>query len=90
MADVSYFAKNVLPTRSTLRACRNFNTNTSSPLIVAVPSTNTLPGVADIDGPRTVRPKPETWEYASLKMSSALASGTSKYRFGPVSRSTNM
>ena len=68
----------------------NFSTNTSSPRIDAFPTTRTFPGVADIDGPRTVRPSPETLVYARVKMSSDRASGTSKYRLGPVSRSTNM
>ena len=30
------------------------------PATSVTPSTHTLPGVADIDGPRTVRARPET------------------------------
>ena len=43
-----------------------------------MPSTSTLPGEADIDGPRTVRHSPETWLYASVNTLYARASGTSK------------
>ena len=55
--------------------------------MVATPSTSTLPGVADIEGPRTLRASPDTSEYAPLKIRNALANGTWKYCFGPVSRS---
>ena len=35
-------------------------TKTRWPAMSAIPSTHTLPGVADIDGPRTVRHSPAT------------------------------
>ena len=38
---------------------------------VTTPSTRTLPGNADIDGPRTDRDNPETCEYARLSISNA-------------------
>ncbi|GIT05163.1 MAG: hypothetical protein CM1200mP29_05740 [Verrucomicrobiota bacterium] len=43
-----------------------------------MPSISTLPGIADIDGPRTVRHKPATWLYASVNTLYARTSGTSK------------
>ena len=34
--------------------------NTFSPATFTTPSTDTFPGVADMEGPRTVLPSPET------------------------------
>ena len=39
-----------------------------SPSMVVTPSTSTLPGVADIEGPRTVRASPETSERRCVKI----------------------
>jgi hypothetical protein len=56
----SNLAKNGVPTRFGSRAWIIRSVNTSMPAILATPSTHTLPGVADMDGPRTVRHRPET------------------------------
>ena len=58
--------------------------------MVTTPSITTLPGNALIDGPRTVRDRPDTIWYADWKISCARASGSEKYSLGPVSRSTNI
>src|ERR1700735_2267090 len=54
-------AKNGLPTMDGLRAWIMCRANTFSPATSTTPSTHTLPGVADMDGPRTVRHRPETF-----------------------------
>ncbi|EDM74522.1 hypothetical protein PPSIR1_01217 [Plesiocystis pacifica SIR-1] len=48
-------------TRSGSRAWSSCSANTRLPATLATPSTRTLPGIVDIDGPRTVRARPETW-----------------------------
>ena len=53
-------AKNGLPTMAGSRAWIMCRANTFSPATSTTPSTHTLPGVADMDGPRTVRHSPET------------------------------
>jgi len=53
-------AKNGVPTRRGLRAWIMRSTNTGVPVTSVTPSTHTFPGVADMDGPRTVRHRPET------------------------------
>ena len=60
VAAGSNLAKNGLPTRLGSRAWIMCRTNTFSPATSVIPSTHTLPGVADIDGPRTVRHRPDT------------------------------
>ena len=35
-----------------------------SPRTSSIPNTCTLPGAALIEGPRAVRARPDTWEYA--------------------------
>ena len=60
MADSSYSAYIGRLTHSGLRPCRNRSDMTFLPSIVGVPSIMTLPGVADMLGPRTVRPRPLT------------------------------
>ena len=62
----SYFAKNIRWTQSGFRLWRNFSANTFSPRISVFPTTWTFPGVADMDGPLTVRPTPDTLDTASL------------------------
>src|SRR5690606_16482957 len=74
----SYWAKKGLPTRSASRHWMKCSANTFWPATSTTPSTQTFPGVADMDGPRTVRESPETFLYASLKMVYASASGTAK------------
>jgi hypothetical protein len=56
----SNLAKNGVPTSRGFRAWIMRRTKTLRPATSATPSTHTFPGVADIDGPRTVRPRPET------------------------------
>ena len=60
VAAGSNLAKNGVPTRLGSRAWIMRSTKTLSPPTSVTPSTHTLPGVADIDGPRTVRHRPET------------------------------
>jgi EmrB/QacA subfamily drug resistance transporter len=60
VAAGSNLAKNGVPTRLGSRAWIIRSTKTGVPATSVTPSTHTLPGVADIDGPRTVRPSPET------------------------------
>ena len=61
MASSSYSAKNGLCTQSGFLPCRNRSCITFLPFMVGVPSICTLPGVADMLGPRTVRPRPLTF-----------------------------
>jgi len=56
----SNLAKNGVPTRPGSRAWIMCRTKTLTPATSVTPSTHTFPGVADIDGPRTVRARPET------------------------------
>jgi len=56
----SNLAKNGEPTRLGSRAWIMCRTKTLIPATSVTPSMHTLPGVADIDGPRTVRARPET------------------------------
>src|SRR5262249_19701299 len=55
-----YRAKNGLPTKPGARAWIMCMTKTRCPASMVMPSTHTLPGVADMDGPRTVLASPET------------------------------
>ena len=59
VAAGSNLAKNGMPTRRGLRAWIIRSTKTLMPATSVTPSTHTLPGVADMDGPRTVRHRPE-------------------------------
>jgi len=56
----SNLAKNGVPTSAGSRAWIIRSTKTLIPATSATPSMHTLPGLADIDGPRTVRQSPET------------------------------
>ena len=59
VASESKRAKNVRPTHSGLRAWMSLSTKSDSPDSSTTPSTRILPGVADMDGPRTVRARPD-------------------------------
>src|SRR5207245_2935465 len=59
VASGSNLAKKGLPTRLGSRAWIMCRTNTRWPASSVTPSTHTLPGVADMDGPRTVRATPD-------------------------------
>merc|ERR1719258_684076 len=59
MALGSNLAKNTFPIHSSSRHCKNRKTKASVPWTSCTPTTSTLPGVHDIDGPRAVRHNPE-------------------------------
>ena len=63
------WAKNGLPTRDGSRAWIIRSTNTLVPLMSAMPWMHIVPGVADMEGPRTVRHSPDTPWQASRKIS---------------------
>jgi len=56
----SNLAKNGLPTSPGSRAWIMCRTKTLCPATSVTPSMQTFPGVADMEGPRTVRASPET------------------------------
>ena len=57
--------QNTFPIHSSSLHCKNLNTNASVPCTSCTPTTSTLPGVQDIDGPRAVRHSPEVDPMAS-------------------------
>ncbi len=77
-ASGSKRAKKGRPTQAGSRPWRKLSAKTLSPRTSATPWTSTLPGVADIEGPRTVRARPETSAKAWRKMAWARARLTAK------------
>merc|ERR1719261_387226 len=86
----SNFAENTFPIHSSSLHCKNRKTNASVPWTSCTPTTSTLPGVQDIDGPRAVRHSPLVDLIASEYNFCARTSGTLKYACAPVSLAINM
>ena len=64
----SNFAKKSRSVQAGFRAWKNFSAKRRSPAISSMPTMPTLPGEADMDGPRAVRAVPATRATAELKI----------------------